>query len=311
MSGLSDFVAKNVLQYVTGQTPMPVLPGGTLPTYASGNFTSAGVWLALMTAVDTDAGTGGTEVSGGAYARVQVAGEVAATATWTTATANITMTTIPAWVVAIGPAGLNVFDATTMQQIGTVLTWTTTALVLTANASHASSGSTDNLIFSAFSAATGSAPSTITNGSVITFPAATASWGTVIAFELRDALTSGNLLAWDFLGNFSWLPFEIPTASATCTAKAHGYASNDPIVFTAEYGGTLPSLSTGTMTGYTVNFVASPATDTFNADTTSGPTTAIVTTSSGSGMVRKIVQQSIPNGVTASFAASALTITAA
>ncbi len=107
------------------------------------------------------------------------------------------------------------------------------------------------------------------------------------------------------------LPFEIPTASSLATVKGHGYASNDPIVFTAEYGGTLPTLSTGTMTGYTVNFVATPATDTINVDTTSGPTTAIVTTSSGSGMVRKIVRQSIPNGVTASFAASALAASAA
>jgi hypothetical protein len=103
----------------------------------------------------------------------------------------------------------------------------------------------------------------------------------------------------------------IGETQSTGQRKGHGYASYDPIVFTAEYGGTLPTLSTGTMTGYTVNFVATPATDTINVDTTTGPTTAIVTTSSGSGMVRKIVQQSIPAGVTATFAASALAAAAA
>ena len=298
MTGLSNYSAFNTLNYHTGQTAMPTLPA---------------VWLALFTAVGTDAGTGFTEVStsGTAYARVQVAGTVAATASFTTGVSAITMTTNPGWVVP----GMSVYDTTNGFFIGTVLTYSGTALTLTANAAHASSGSTDNLTFSAFPQATGTAPASTTNGSVVAFAAATgAGFGTVIAFGLYDAVTAGNLLAWDFLGNFAWLPFEIPTASSTITAKAHGYASNDPIVFTAEYStapSALPTMSTGTMTGYTVNFVASPATDTFTCDTTSGPVTPIVTTSSGSGMVRKIVQQSIPNGVTASFAASTLTITAA
>jgi len=116
---------------------------------------------------------------------------------------------------------------------------------------------------------------------------------------------------WDFMGNFNWLPFENPTGSNLLTVKGNAYASNDPIVFTAEFGGTLPTMSTGTFTGYTVNFVATPATDTINVDTTTGPATPIVLTSSGSGMVRKIVQQSIPAGVTASFAAATLTLTLA
>lgn len=35
-----------------------------------------------------------------------------------------------------------------------------------------------------------------TNVSVVTFPTATASWGTVVAFGIFDALTAGNLLYW-------------------------------------------------------------------------------------------------------------------
>lgn len=254
-----------------------------------------------MTAVDTDAGTGGTEVSGGAYARVQVAGEVAATATWTTATPNITMTTIPAWIT--NPAGMNVFDLTNMKQIGTVLTWTGTGLALTGNAANASTGSTDNLCFSAFSAASGSAPSSITNGAIITFPQATASWGTVVAFELRDALTAGNLLAWDYIGNFSWLPATVSAASpGVITAKAHGFANADSFVFSNEYGGTVPTFSAGNYTG--ILAAAGVATDTLNV-------TGVNTSATGNGMIRKVTQQPIAINVTASFAASTLTVTAA
>ena len=245
MSGMSDYSAKNWLNFQTLQSP--VIP---VPT---------GVWLALMTVVDTDAGTGGTEVSGGSYARVQVAGTVAATATWTTATPNITMTTNPGWVVP----GMNVYDSTNSNQIGTVSTYSGTALVLTANALHASTGSTDNLVFSAFSAASGSAPSSITTGGAITFPLSTASWGTAIAWELRDASSSGNLLAWDYLGNFSWLPVTVSSASpGVLTAHAHGYSNGDPFVFSVEYGGVAPTFSAGNYTG--VQTVAGVATDTFN-----------------------------------------------
>lgn len=291
MTGLTNYTANNALNWLTGQTPSPTLPA---------------VWLALFTAVGTDAGTGFTEVSGGSYARVQIAGTVAATASWTTATPNITMTSNPGWVVP----GMSVYDITNSFFIGTVSTYVGTALVLTSNAAHASTGSTDNLTFSAFPQASGTAPASTVNGAVISFAQATASWGTAIAFGLYDAVTSGNLLMWDFLGNFSWLPFEIPTASSLATVKGNGMASNDVIVLTTEYGGTFPTLSTGTFTGYTQNFVATPATDTINIDTTTGPSTPVVTTSSGSGMLRKIVPQLIPINVTASFAASSLTLTA-
>jgi hypothetical protein len=294
MTGLTNYSADNLLNYVTGQIAMPSLPA---------------VYLALFTAVGTDAGTGFTEVSGGAYARVQVAGTAITNAT--TSTASPTISTAGAGVGAWIVAGMSVYDATNGNAIGTVLSTSGgNTITLTANSLHAI-GSGDTLNISAFGNGSGTGPSTNTNGSIVTFAQATASWGTVIAWGLYDALTSGNLLGWDFLGNFAWLPFEIPTASNLATVKANGYVSNDPVVFTAEYGGTLPTLSTGTFTSYTVNFVATPATDTINVDTTSGPATPVVTTSSGSGMVRKIVQQPIAQNVTASFAASTLTLSAA
>jgi hypothetical protein len=44
-----------------------------------------------------------------------------------------------------------------------------------------------------FPAATGAGKK---NGTAVTYPTATASWGTVVGFGLFDALTGGNLLYW-------------------------------------------------------------------------------------------------------------------
>lgn len=38
---------------------------------------------------------------------------------------------------------------------------------------------------------------TISNTAAVTFPQATASWGTIVAIGIFDASTAGNLLAWD------------------------------------------------------------------------------------------------------------------
>lgn len=291
MTGFTNYTAFNALNYMTGQIGMPSLPA---------------VYMALLTAVGTDAGTGFTEVTGGAYARVQVAGTLVTNALTTTSSAVINIASVPSWVVP----GMSAYDITTSHLVGVVLSTTGTTVTLTSNAAFAI-GSGDSISFAAFGNAAGTSPASVTNSAVVTFAQATASWGTVVAFGLYDAASSGNLLTWDFLGNYAWLPFEIPTASSLATVKGHGYASNDPVVFSAEYGGTLPTLSTGTMTGYTVNYIATPATDTINIDTTSGPATPIVTTSSGSGMVRKILQQQVPPNVTVTFPASSLSISLA
>src|SRR5947209_7101831 len=91
MTGMSDYSAQPVLNYLTGQVIEPALPS---------------VWMALMTTPNTDANTGGTEVSGGSYARVQVAGQLAAASAATTV---ITFSAVPSWVVP----GMSVNDVTT------------------------------------------------------------------------------------------------------------------------------------------------------------------------------------------------------
>lgn len=144
-------------------------------------------------------------------------------------------------------------------------------------------------------------PANITNAAAITFPTATANWGTVLAFGLFDALTVGNLLTWDYLGNFPWEPFTCSLASpGVLTAPAHGFANGDPVVVTSKYNGSLPTTA-GSFAG--VLTVAGATTDTFNV--------GVNTTSTGEGMVRKILQQAVPSGVQFSFAIGALKITAA
>lgn len=99
----TDYAENKVLDHLNGKSSY------TMPT----------VYVALLTAAPSDAG-GGTEVSGGSYARVATSG-----ATW--------------------------------------------------------------------SAASGGAAS---NAAAITFPTATASWGTVTHYATFDASSSGNMLRW-------------------------------------------------------------------------------------------------------------------
>jgi hypothetical protein len=51
-----------------------------------------------------------------------------------------------------------------------------------------------------WAAASGTAPATKANGNTITFPTATASWGTVTHWGLFDALSGGNLRITGILG---------------------------------------------------------------------------------------------------------------
>lgn len=300
MSGLADYGSQGVLNWQTGQAAMPTLGANAR-------------WLGLFTTMPTsDSGSGGVEVTGGAYARVQIAGQVATNGTTASGNPTLNFASVPAWIVP----GMTVTDLTAPSVIPagtTVLSKTGTTVTMSANATGAGVGNGDTINFSMFpaaSASTGTQPSvvpaTVTNGGVITFPQATANWGTVVGFGIFDASSSGNLIGYDWLGNYQWLPCTVSAASpGVITAKAHGYSAADPVVYTIEYGGTLPTFSQSNFTG--VLAVVSPTTDTF---TVTNSATAVNTSATGSGSVRKIVQQSIPQNVTASFAASSLTLTA-
>jgi len=131
----------------------------------------------------------------------------------------------------------------------TVLSVTGTTVMLSANVTGAGVANGDTVGFTVFSAAAGSSPSSVANNAPITFPTATASWGTVIAIGLYDAPTGGNLLLWDYLGSYPWQPATFSSASpGVLTAKAHGFAAADPIVFSTEYGGMAPTFSASNLT---------------------------------------------------------------
>lgn len=212
MTGFSDYAARRTLDHWTGKTAAPTL-------------VTPGFLALLTTAFTSDAGTGGTEVSGNAYARASVAA-------------------------------------------------------------------------AAWNAASGSAPASADNASPISFATPTGSWGTVEAWAYYDAVSGGNLLFWDYLGAYSWIPFIGSNASpCVITAPGHGYANGDKVVVSAEYGGVLPATA-GSWSGLLT--VANATTDTF--------TVGVNSTGTGNGMVRKIVQSGIALNNSVSFAAGALVV---
>jgi hypothetical protein len=258
MSGLADYAAQNTLNYLIGLKNMP---GATAAASVPPNG-----FLALFTTAPTaDAGTGGTEVSGGAYARPQIAGVVATNGTTTGgSSATLNFAAVPAWV-TVGMTAWDLTTPTAITSAQTVLSKTGTTVVLTANV-NVTVASADNR-------------------------------------GIYDAVTSGNLLFWDWLGNNKWIPF-------SCTLASPGVLSTDlvadvpvngtPCVVTAKYGGTLPTTA-GSWAGALTS--AGSSTNTFNL--------GVNTTAIGGGLFRQITQQSIPANVTASFAAAQFTLSLA
>ena len=134
-------------------------------------------------------------------------------------------------------------------------------------------------------------------------PMATASWGTVVAWGLYDASSGGNLINWDWLGNFKWLPFSCTSASPevlTVDNTADAPANGSSIVVTSKFGGTLPPTG-GSWAGILATANLSGATF----------TAGVNTTGIGGGLLRQVTQQVIPAGVAFSFPASNFTLNAA
>jgi hypothetical protein len=297
MAGDTDSVAASILNWKTGQLLMPALPS---------------LWVGLFTTAPTSdlAVTGAVEVSGTGYARVQIAGNVTASSAATTV---ITFGAVPAWVVA----GMSVRDVTTPGNVPAATTVSSvTATTVTCNNTVSGVG-TDSIRFSAFTPPTASSgaepatlPESVTTGSIITFAQAGAGgWGTVQAIGIFDALTSGNLQTWDYLGNNKWLPFSASLASPSIiTSPAHGYSLADVVVVSSKLGGTLPTLSAGSFNP-TLLVAATVTTDTFTL-TTSGAT-ALNASASGEGLIRKVAVQSIPVNVTMTIPAGSIIMTQA
>lgn len=144
-------------------------------------------------------------------------------------------------------------------------------------------------VAAAFGAPTGSQPVTVSNSGTLTFGvctnAGTAVVETEIAFGLYDALTSGDLITWDYLGGSSWYPFDCSMASpGTFTCDGTTLTNGQQIALTTRFGGTLP---TG-LAQYTLYTVAGVSGNTFNV--------GVNTSSIGDGMLKVAVPQSIVPG---------------
>lgn len=299
MAGLTDYAAQNALNWVSGARSFPA---------------TASRFLSLWTTAPTsDAGTGGTEVSGTGYARVQVAGALTLNVAFTTASTTLSLASAaPAWLTALGTGaggnGVTVFDVTTGTQVGTVASISGSTVTLTAASSINSSGSTDSLIFSAFGASSASSgtepsvtPAQAVNTAAVNFAQSTAAWGTVVAFGIHDAVTGGNFLGFDWLGAYKWSPFTCTSASPgvlTCTDQT--FVNGQYAVVTSKFGGVLPTTA-GSWAG--VLTVAGVSGSTFNL--------GVNTTGTGDGLVRQVIQQVVPINNIVTFSASALTFTAA
>ena len=282
MTGMTDYVSDAVLNHVTGTKQI---------------FARPSVYLALFNAVGLDDGTGFTEVSGGAYARQQLAGGVATNGATAGGNNTLNFASTPAWILP----GMFITDETTGGVIPggtTVLSTTGTTVVMSANASGGGVLNGDTIVFSAWNLASGSAPSMISNNIDISFPQATTDWGTVLGWGLFDDPTAGHLLSWDYLGSFDWMPCTVTADSpATVTSPAHSMVAGNSFVFNTEYGGTAPVFSASNFTG--ILTVTAPVTaDDF---TVTNGVTAVNTSASGDGLIRRVTPQAIPSGITATF----------
>lgn len=143
------------------------------------------------------------------------------------------------------------------------------------------------------------------NGIAFTFATPTPSgWGTITAFGIYDALTTGNLLYWgDLLGTEKG--FTADTGDLL-TSPAHALVAGDRIKVSSVAGTTIP---TGLTDGAYYYVIASGlVTDAFKISTTLGGS-AVDVTASGGGKWGKTQEVTVNANVAPSFAISALVIT--
>lgn len=147
-----------------------------------------------------------------------------------------------------------------------------------------------------FPAATGTNPTVKSNGTTVTFPTATAGWGTVTAWGLFDASSAGNLVAWARL-LFNPKVVTADNAADTFTSAAHGFVNGNSVEIESLTG----AVPTG-LAAQTEYFVVGATTNTLQLAATSGGA-AVNFTSDGTGTLQIALRyvKSVNSGDTASF----------
>jgi hypothetical protein len=200
----------------------------------------------------------------------------AAGASFTTSSSTITMAaSLPATVVA----GMDVYDTTASAHIGTVLSTSGTTLTLAANAAHASTGSSDSLVF---------APQISLGGSTVKFVSSSPT-GLQCLLGSTLGATMQNLIA--FLNtsndtNISQCNYSVPTGTGTLNIanKTAGTAGNSFTVTASAYQAIVSgaTLSGGANAGNA--FWVNLANAINNGNQFSGPSqTVVATADSGTG----------------------------
>lgn len=155
----------------------------------------------------------------------------------------------------------------------------------------------------------GVAPSTVHNGATITFATPTASWGTIYAFGVYDALTVGNLLYWGDMVGPTQVGYCTSASPGVISAAAHGLVVNSQVRVWSGANMGLPGLPTG-LSDEVIYYVGTvPTADTFTLSTTAANANPVNTTSSG--MVAFALDQSqvVSTGNTVQFAVNGITVT--
>lgn len=141
------------------------------------------------------------------------------------------------------------------------------------------------------------------NPVALTFPQATADWGTIIGFGVFDAAAAGNGLYWGLLGGTPQ-NFTANSGSDQFFATNHGYVDNDRVRFEATPGGSLP-------TGVSANtdyYISGSGGDIFYVSAAAGPGSAVNLTTDGSGVVTRLTPRVIQTDDTAEFASGSLVV---
>lgn len=144
---------------------------------------------------------------------------------------------------------------------------------------------------------------TKSNGTTITFPTASGNWLEAVAVSVWDASVAGNMIARGWLGSDGGKLFTA-TAADVFTAPSHTLVNDDKVAVITVPGGTLP---TGVVDG-TIYFVVGQSGDTFNLSATQGGG-AINLTTTGAGLIKKVIPKTVQTNDSLSFGVGTLVIT--
>ena len=145
------------------------------------------------------------------------------------------------------------------------------------------------------------------NVNAITWPAATPSgWGTVIGVGVFDALTSGNLLAFQTLIRSGDGPYfySAQTSGNTFYAPGSSFSNGDTVRLVPVSAAVTNSVVPGGFSVNTLYYVVSASTDTFSLSATSGGS-AITVTSNGGGVLYREGSKTVGINDVIKFAANA------